>query len=168
MPKNIRHRLITRRVERPATRIVTRCVVRTVTRSVVRQAWRTVIPYDGPSLNNICALLSAYVKMAEAHDRRRNPKPRLKRKPNFEPLCSPEEHRRKFLADMERCYGTGSGTQSPGVTNEAPRYPISPPPAPTPASLAPDPVSTEKKDVIAVPLHIGPSGLLHLDWTRAH
>ena len=184
MPQNIRHRSMHRRVGRRAERPVGRSVLRSVTRSVVRDTWRAVIPYDGPSLNDICVLLSRYIRLAEAYDKKWNPPAPKSR---FQPLCSPEESRRKFEEDLQRCYGKGvekpvrpaeSVGQPEQLQSSAERGRLacsSQRPAenfgssdkdtasPAPAiSTAP-----EKKDVVAVPLIRTASGLLGLDWSAA-
>jgi hypothetical protein len=77
-------------------------VCRPSTRSVTRTTWRTVLPYNGPTMAGICRLLEAYIRLAEKHERKNKPRTRP---PKWQPLLSPEESRRKFLEDMERCYG---------------------------------------------------------------
>ena len=138
--------------------MVTRTVLRGVSRSILREVWRTVIPYDGPSLEAICSLLSAYVRLAEKHERKR----KAERQPKFETLCTPEESRRKFLADLERCYGSGAkkSDQPPAQPPHSTNLVASP-------AVTAAPLATAKKDIVSVPLAYTGDGLLGLDWSHA-
>jgi hypothetical protein len=155
---NLRRRRLYRVAERAVGRPATRTVVRGVSRSILREAWRTVLPYEGPSLNDICSLLNAYVRLAEKHERKKK-----QRQPKFETLCTPEESHRKFLADLERCYGAGA--QLPDAEPKFAHTPPAPAVSATPP-VPPSPVPAEKKDIVAVPL-VYTGGLLSLDWSRA-
>lgn len=158
-----------RRVGRRAGRPVVRSVLRSRSRSALRDAWRTVIPYDGPSLNDICALINRYIRLANAYDKKWNPPPPKSR---FKPLCSPEESRRKFEEDLQRCYGKGAEERgNPASGSQRPAENIIPfdkqNASPAPAAETKISASTEKKDVVAVPLIRTASGLLGLDWSAA-
>ena len=158
-----------RRVGRRAERPVGRSVLRSRSRSVLRDAWRTVIPYDGPTLENICSLLSRYIRLANAYDKKWHPRPPASR---FKPLCSPEESRRKFEEDLQRCYGKGVEERGrPACDSQRPAENLGPsdkneaslPPSNKTAISATD----EKKDVTAVPLVRNADGMLTLDWSAA-
>ena len=93
-----RCRSVTRRVERPADRAVWRRVWRAVSRSRSRQTWRRVLPSDGVTLGTICRLLTAYIRLATRHEKKRNPPVRFKK-------WDPPVGSRSFQADLERVYG---------------------------------------------------------------
>ncbi len=170
-------RRLYRRAERSAFRPCGRSVVVSRTRSRLRSVWRTVIPYDGPSLNDICALLSGYIRLATAHEKRTRPSSADR----FQPLCSAEESRRKFEADLQRCYGTPAdlgSTGGPPVSFGDPLDAMEPgvrsnqdilakqerSAAGTGKSCAP---ASEKKDLVAVPLVRTADGCLGLNWQQA-
>ena len=182
MPHSLRRRRMYRNVGRSSERPVIRTVLRSCARSALRGAWRTVIPYDGPSLNDICALLSRYIRLANAYDKKWGSAPPESR---FVTLCSPEESRRKFEEDLQRCYGqpgnpvetVGPSDQSsrgergrPACTSQRPAENLGSSPNGALALAAMEPAvsaAAAKKDVIAVPLVRTSSGLLGLDWSAA-
>jgi hypothetical protein len=161
-----------RRLYRPAGgrlgRPITRHVPRLIRRSAIRRVWRTVIPYDGPTLNEICRLLEAYIRLANTHQKQRNPASGRK----FQALSTPEESRRKFEADLDCCYGAAVREREPAASHFQPSAAatyVSPIPNP-PAELsvrAPATALDQKKDIIAVPLVRAVDGTLGLDWSRA-
>ena len=106
MRKTPHHSSLVRRCTfEAATRQVIRRCWRSCIRFASREVWRIVIPYGGPSLSSICALISRYIRLTEAYHKKWNPAPC---KPRFQLLCSPEESRRRFEQDLERCYGSKS------------------------------------------------------------
>jgi hypothetical protein len=161
MCESIRRRPMYRRVVRRTGRSIEHKVVRSSTRSALREAWRTVIPYDGPSLNDICALLGRYIRLANAYEKKWNPAPRQSR---FKPLCSAEESRRKFEEDLQRCYGQHDQFQRPAENFSSSDKDSASPAHAHEIAISP---GSEKKDVTAVPLIRTSSGLLGLDWSAA-
>jgi hypothetical protein len=186
-----RHRWQTRRVERSVIRCVMRPTYRPAYRCVTRRAVRTVIPYDGPDLNDICRLLEAYLRLAKAHDEKN--KPKRPRKPRFTTLCTPEESRRQFEADLERAYGPAAQAAKAAEAQNASKLPLAqrPPPAlprlatpnpnlnlnpdrpasakdvPSPGPPSQPPAERPKCDVVGVPLVRNEYGMWTCDWSKA-
>jgi hypothetical protein len=155
-------RILVSRPAQPACRRVLRRVRRHALRRVPRRAPRRVLKDDGPSLHELCNVVSAYLRLSQAWDRKWNPPSR------FKTIGIPEEHRRQMDADLARAYGENS----PFPRTQAAQPPAAPPPPPTPAPpSAPEPARPEpppRCDVVAIPLVRLPNGLLSLDWSRAY
>jgi len=114
-----------------------------------------VLPSDGVTLGTICRLLTAYIRLAQRHEKKRNPPSRFK-------TCAPPIGSRSFKEDLERVYGTG---RSPTVSAPAEESSPAAPGNPTPQNPEP-PRSDWKPDVIAVPLGFSPEGLLTVHWDQ--
>jgi hypothetical protein len=63
---------------------------------------RRVLKDTGPTLNDVCKAVSAYLRTAEAWDKKWNPPSR------FKTIGTPEERRRQMESDLERAYGENS------------------------------------------------------------
>ncbi len=167
---SVRRRVVMRAASRRCHAGRRRPVRRSAHRRALRRRPRSVLPDTGPTLTGIAHLISRYLKMKEAYERKWNPKPK-----RWEPLLTADEAQRKLQADLERAYGD----RLPSENNPPPPAvpaPVNPPTAhhpppdaphiPGPAST-PAPLERPKCDVVAVPLVRLPNGFLVCDWSRA-
>ncbi|MEI7730810.1 MAG: hypothetical protein WCO56_14650 [Verrucomicrobiota bacterium] len=131
-----------RRVVHPAWRSARRSVVRRVVRGVVRG----VLPYTGPSLWQVAALINACCKQVE-----KNPYPHPLKM--YEQLLADKKARQQFEADFLRAYGPEAAKEP------APAPPVKPepPPPPPPPPPKPWPPPDGKRDITPVPLRFNSS-----------
>jgi hypothetical protein len=160
----VRRRLPISRATRPAFRRGFRRASRHALRRAVFRAPRRLLKDNGPSLHDLCNLVSRYIRMAEAFEKKWNPPAR------FKTIGTPEEHRRQVEHDLQRAYGDGSPLARPPTPQPAPAAPATPPgnslaqTAQQNSSRGSGPQPRPKRDVIAVPLVRHANGLLGLDW----
>jgi hypothetical protein len=158
-----RRRLLARKAARPASRRAGRSVTRSVLRSTCRSAVRRVLPATGPTLNQICKLGEAYLRLATKYDKKWHPPNR------FKTLITDEEAKLQEENDLRRAYGKDSPFVRNHVSPEKPAAaaippPPVPPPAPPRLKPKPGPPPDDKHDITQVPLRILPSGFLGCDW----
>jgi hypothetical protein len=156
----MRRRLLSVRCARPAPRRAPRRVLRRALRRLPRRAPRRLLRDNTPSLHDLCNVLSAYLRLSKAWDKKWNPPSR------FKTIGTPEERRRQMEADLEKAYGENSPSVRVQATGPPAAPAPRPAPAPPPASGPPCPQPL-KCDTVAVPLVRLANGLLSLDWSRA-
>ncbi len=169
----MRRRLIILHPARPAFRRGTRRALRRCLRRPHHRGPRHVLKDTGPSLRDICSLLSRYLRLSKAYDKKWHPPSR------FKTLCTPEEFRRRLEADLDRAYGDHSPFGQPQAI-QSPLPAVSPHPVPPASERTPQRSAGEsdgksslnlqpaqKRDVMSVPLIRRPNGLLSLDWNHA-
>ena len=154
----------------PAFHTVSRRALRSCLRRAPRRAPRRVLKDNGPTLHDICSLVSAYLRLSKAYDKKWHPQSSSKT------LGTPEERERRMQEDLERAYGENSSfvraqairaTAPPTSSQLSSRPPMD---AHVPAGVplvAPVTQPCSKSDVISVPLVRLPNGLLSCDWGRA-
>ena len=158
MRSSARRRVVVLHSARPACHTASRRALRSSLRRAPRRASRHVLKDNGPTLHDICALVSAYLRLSKAYDKKWHPPSR------FKTLGTREERERRMQEDLERAYGENSPfvrEQTTGTTASPISIPLTPPPA------APAPQLRPKCDVVSVPLIRLPNGLLSCDWSRA-
>ena len=89
----MRRRLFISTALRPVCRRAFRPALRRSIRIALRRGPRRLLTDNRPSLHDLCNLVSLYVRMAEAFEKRRDP---------------PEEHRRQVEQDLQCAYGDDS------------------------------------------------------------
>ena len=83
-------------------RPVVRRARRTLPRVIIRSATRTVIPWSGPSLRSLIAVLNGiYREVIRLEQKRNSPGGRSR----FQTLETPEENHRAFQERLYRIYG---------------------------------------------------------------
>ena len=155
--------------DQPAGRPASRSVLRSVHRSVMRCTIRQVLKSRGPTLREITSLLSQYLKISSAYEKKWNPPSR------FKTLMTAEEAEAKWKSDIERAYGADACAARTLATQPSTSARASPLPetgaqaSATKPQLAVAPAARQeiKHDVIAVPLVRLPSGICSLDWSNA-
>ena len=137
--------------------------MRSVHRSVIRCTIRPVPKSRGPTLREITSLLSQYLKISTAYEKKWNPPSR------FKTLMTTEEAEAKWKSDIERAYGADARAARDLKTeaSTSARASPAPPPSAEPPAVPATPPEI-KHDVMAVPLVRLPSGICCLDWSGAH
>jgi hypothetical protein len=160
-----RRRVVILHSARSACHTVSRRALRSSLRRAPRRAPRHILKDNGPTLHDICALVSAYLRLSKAYDKKWHPPSR------FKTLGTQEERDRRMLEDLERAYGENSPfirEQKTRTTASPSSSPVSPPLVPPdPPLAAPVPQPRPQCDVLSVPLVRLPNGLLSCDWSRA-
>jgi hypothetical protein len=160
-----RRRVVVLHSGRPACHAATRRALRYCLRRAPRRAPRHVLKDKGPTLRGVCALVSTYLRLSKAYDKKWHPPC------HFKTLGTPEERDRRMREDLDRAYGEHSPfVRAQAIRAAAPSASsqVSPPPAPVGAPLTPPaPQPRPACDVISVPLARLPNGILRCDWSKA-
>ena len=98
----MRRRLFISTALRPVCRRAFRPALRRSIRIALHRGPRRLLTDKRPSLPDLCKLVSLYVRMAEAFERKRDTPSR------FETIDPPEEHRRQVEQDLRCAYGDDS------------------------------------------------------------
>jgi len=160
-------RRITSRSSHRVRRLVLRHRLRSAPRVVIRHVIRRVFPDDCPSLNAICNVISRYIKLTKAYDKKWGNTSGFNTGQNRETY-------RNMDADLDFVYN-GDLPAQPKPLQKAKCSPPADPPLKKKQTLpdkhripssAPRPTDT-KHDLMAVPLVHLPNGLLGLDWSKA-
>ena len=96
----MRRRLLTSNPGRAAAHPAARRALRRAHHRAHHRAYRHILKDTGPTLRDICSIVSTYLRLSKAYDKKWHPPSR------FKTIGTPEERQRQVEQDLDRIYGS--------------------------------------------------------------